>query len=54
MTETPVTTQHVAKTTIALSGLESLELVQTLTKNLDVTPEQAFGGMGAMLNYAKH
>ncbi len=53
MTEAPVTTPHVAKTTNALSGLESLELVQTLTKNLGVTPEQASGGMGALLNYAK-
>ena len=53
LSETPAATTTVEKATSALSGLESLELVQTLTENLGVTPEQASGGMGALLNYAK-
>ena len=38
----------------ALSGLTSNPLISALTSNLKVSPEQAVGGTGAMLGYAKN
>jgi hypothetical protein len=38
----------------ALSGLTSNPLVSALTSQLGVSPEQAVGGAGAMLGYAKN